>query len=351
MPSAVFVVPGPLATLTGGSVYDRRMVDGLRQRGWSVDVRELREGFPRPSRPALEHAAHAFASIDDGATVVIDGLALGAMPDVVQPHASRLKVVALVHLPLAEEIGLEAETARSLEASERRALQLVKRVVVTGYATVDAVVHLGVRAADVAVVEPGADASPLSRGSGSTTVSLLCVATISAGKGHEGLVRALAANRAHAWALTCVGSVSRDRPAVERLTRLIAAEDLHERVTLVGGASGDRLEACYDGADLFALNTARETYGMAVADALAHGLPVVSTRTGAIPTLVGDEAGLLVEPGDEPALTEALSRVLGDAVLRERLRDGARHVRERLEHWDAAVGRMAAVLERVAADG
>lgn len=332
-------------------MYDRRMVDGLRQRGWSVDVRELREGFPRPSRPALEDAADAFASIDDGAIVVIDGLALGAMPDVLQPHARRLKVVALVHLPLAEEIGLEAHTARSLEASERRALQLAKRVVVTGYATVDAVVNLGVRASDVAVVEPGADASPLSRGSGSDTVSLLCVATISAGKGHEGLVRALAANRSHAWALTCVGSMSRDRTAVERLTRLIAAEGLHERVTLVGGASGARLEACYDGADLFALYTARETYGMAVADALAHGLPVVSTRTGAIPTLVGDEAGLLVEPGDEPALAEALSRVLSDAVLRERLRDGARHVRERLEDWDAAVGRMAAVLERVAAGG
>jgi glycosyltransferase involved in cell wall biosynthesis len=351
MPSAVFIVPGPLATLTGGSVYDRRMVDGLRQRAWSVDVRELGEGFPMPSRSALEDAADALASIDDGATVVIDGLALGAMPEVVEPHAGRLRIVALVHLPLAHEIGLEAHAARSLEASERRALRLVKRVVVTGRATGDSVVHLGVRAEDVTVVEPGTDPAPLSRGSGGKTVSLLCVATISAGKGHEGLVRALAGNRVHAWALTCVGSMARHRPTVERLTRLVFDEGLHERVTFVGEASGDRLEAWYDGADLFVLNTARETYGMAVAEALAHGLPVVSTRTGAIPALVGDEAGLLVEPCDEPALTEALSRVLGDARLRERLHDGARRVRERLEHWDAAVGRMAAVLQRVAADG
>jgi glycosyltransferase involved in cell wall biosynthesis len=351
MPSAVFIVPGPLTTLTGGSVYDRRMVDGLRQRGWSVDVRELREGFPLPSPSTLEHAADALASIDDRATVVIDGLALGAMPDVVQRHAGRLNVVALVHLPLAEEIGLDADTARVLEASECRALRLVKRVVVTGRAAVDAVAHLGVRAENVTVVEPGTDLAPLSRGSCSKTINLLCVATISPGKGHEGMIRSLAANRAHSWALTCVGSVTRHPATVERLARVVAAEELDGRVTLVGEAAEDGLQACYDGADLFVLNTARETYGMAVAEALAHGLPVVSTRTGAIPTLVGEDAGLLVDPCDGPALTGALSRVLGDAGLREHLRDGARHARERLERWDGAVGRMAAVLERVGADG
>ena len=54
----------------------------------------------------------------------------------------------------------------------------------------------------------------------------------------------------------------------------------------------------YDRTDVFVLATLRETYGMAVAEALAHGLPVVSTSTGAIPALVGTDAGLLVAPGD-----------------------------------------------------
>ena len=83
---------------------------------------------------------------------------------------------------------------------------------------------------------------------------------------------------------------------------------------------------------------------MAVAEALAHGLPVVSTTTGAIPELVGDDAGLLVPPGDAEALAEALARVIGDAGLRARLAEGARRVRDRLPSWDDAAGKMSTVL-------
>jgi len=91
-----------------------------------------------------------------------------------------------------------------------------------------------------------------------------------------------------------------------------------------------------------------EGYGMVVAEALARGLPVVSTATGAIRDLVGDEAGIVVPPGDLAALADALSRVLGDADLRARLADGARRVREHLPTWDAAAVAMAQALERAA---
>jgi glycosyltransferase involved in cell wall biosynthesis len=356
MRSLVFLVPGRLATLTGGSIYDRRMVDGLRGRGWSVDVRELDEGFPRPSTQALDHAARTLASLADGSTVIVDGLALGAIPEVLRPHAERLKLVALVHLPLAAEVGLDASVARELEASERRALQSARAVVVTGCATVDAVKSLGVRPEAVAVVEPGTDPAPISERAPGEPLNLLCVAGMTAGKGHEDLIRALAANRDLGWTLTCVGSLTRHPITVERVRRLVAAEGLGDRVALTGEREPGLLERYYGRADLFVLNTMRETYGMAVAEALAHGLPVVSTRTGEIPTLAGGpagdlNAGLIVEPGDLPALTNALRRVLSDAGLLERLRDGAKHARRRLEGWEVAAARMAAVLERVSADG
>jgi glycosyltransferase involved in cell wall biosynthesis len=122
-------------------------------------------------------------------------------------------------------------------------------------------------------------------------------------------------------------------------------------VSLVGDLDAATLETGYDAADLFVLATLHETYGMAVAEALAHGLPVVSTTTGAIPDLVSDGAGLLVPPGDTGALTFALSQVLGDASLRARLAEGARRVRDRLPTWEDAVGKMAAALQRMATDG
>ena len=110
-----------------------------------------------------------------------------------------------------------------------------------------------------------------------------------------------------------------------------------------GEADAATLPGHYHSADVFVLATLYEGYGMAVAEALARGLPVVSTRTGAIAELVGDEAGLVVPPGDVTALSHALSQVLGDAAadgVRERLAAGARRVRERLPTWDDAAGRM-----------
>jgi glycosyltransferase involved in cell wall biosynthesis len=345
MPSVVFIVPGRLSTLTGGSIYDRRMVEGLRQRGWSVLVRELDGSFPQPRADALDQASAVLAALPDGMTVIVDGLVLGAIPSLVSPHARRLRIVALVHLPLADEVGLDTDSRRRLEASERCALALSAGVVVTGRSTVGAIAGYGVQPERIILVEPGTDAAPVARGSGSATLQLLSVATLSPGKGHEDLVRALSANRDRQWELTCVGSVTRYPADAERLRRLLIAEGLDARVVLAGEFDREALAACYDRSDLFVLATRRETFGMAVAEALAHGLPVVSTRTGSIPELVGEEAapdaaGLIVTPGDVGALTVALSRALDDPGLRVGWRAGARRARQRIHTWDTAVTRM-----------
>jgi glycosyltransferase involved in cell wall biosynthesis len=347
----VFIVPGRLDTRTGGYAYDRRIVAGLRARGWSVDVRELDGSFPHPSSGALTQAACVLAAIPDGATVIVDGLALGAMPVEAEREASRLRIVALIHLLLADEIGISREAATRFEASERRALGAASMVIVTGAGTAAALASYGIAPNLIAVVEPGTDRAPLAHGSRGGPLQLLCVGTLNAGKGHDVLFRALAAIPHREWHLTCAGSLERDPGTVKRLRDMLRAEGLDARVSLVGDLEGAALTSCYDQADLFVLATRHETYGMAVAEALAHGLPVVGTATGAIPELVGDEAGLIVPPGDRAAFTSALSRVLCDAHLRSRLAEGARRVRDRLPTWDDAVTKMAAVLENVKAHG
>jgi glycosyltransferase involved in cell wall biosynthesis len=120
---------------------------------------------------------------------------------------------------------------------------------------------------------------------------------------------------------------------------------LQDRVRFTGELNGEALERAYDAAEVFVLATRQETYGMAVAEALARRLPIVSTTTGAIPALVGDEAGLLVAPGDVEALAHALTRVIGDEALRRRLTAGAARVRNRLPSWDEAARRFGAALE------
>ena len=121
-----------------------------------------------------------------------------------------------------------------------------------------------------------------------------------------------------------------------------------EQVSVAGELDADAIARCYDTADLFALATLHETFGMAVAEALARGLPVVATATGSIPELVlKNTAGIVVPPGNVDRMTEALSLVLGDAALRAQLASGARAARERLPSWEDASRRMAAALERL----
>ncbi len=350
MPAVVLLVPGSIATRTGGYGYDRRIVAGLRELGWQVTVRELDGSFPRPTPSALQGAARALAALPDGAVVLADGLAYGAMPDEARAEAARLRIVALVHHPLAEESGLDASTAQALAASERAALAAARHVVVTSHRTAARLPDYGVTPDRISVVEPGTDPAPLAPGSGGEAVHLLCVASLTPRKGHAGLLRALSRLTALPWRLTCVGGALHP-PTAERLRELTATLGLADRVTMAGEGDDAMLAAAYAGADVFVLPTLYEGYGMVVAEALARGLPVVSTPTGAIAALVGEHAGVLVPPGDDAALEAALRRVIGDPALRARLSEGARRVRAHLPTWADAASRMADILTRTGSDG
>jgi len=274
------------------------------------------------------------------------------MPDIVERESARLHIVALVHLPIAAAVALAPDMAARFKAGERRALLASRLVVITGAAAVPLLAEYGLPDQHVVVVEPGTHPASLARGSGESTPHLLCVATLNPGKGHEVLLRALASiDPGAAWRLTCAGSLTR-HPAIAARVRALARElALEDRVSFVGDLDAEALDHCYGTVDLFVLATLQETYGMAVAEALAHGLPVVSTSTGAIPALVGDDAGLIVAPGDVSALAGALAGVIADSDLRARLAAGARRVRDQLPTWNHAAARMAAALEGLATHG
>jgi len=343
----VFVVPGPISTRTGGYIYDARIVEGLRHRGARVKVVELTESSRHTAEDDLRSATVALSRLPAGAVVVIDGLALTAIADIVEREADRLTIVALVHLPIAAGVGLDAAIAEQIRAQEGRALRAARRIIVTSAATIPLLASYNLPDGSIRVVEPGTDRAAIARGSDGDMVHLLCVATVNAGKGHEILLRALARVPGRAWRLTCAGSLTRDPAAVERVHRVSAELGIADRVRLAGELDANSIADCYNTADVFVLATLQETYGMAVAEALAHGLPVISTTTGAIPSLVGTEAGILVPPGDADALSAALIRVIDDADLRARLAEGARRMSERLPTWDDACEKFAAALPTV----
>jgi glycosyltransferase involved in cell wall biosynthesis len=357
--SVDFVVPGDIRTPTGGYIYDREIIAGLTERGWHVTVHELDASFPAPTPAALRAARATFARFADGSIVVVDGLALPGLDRVLGGEARRLALVALVHHPVALETGLSADDAERLAAAERRSLAHMRRVITTSHWTARTLAVDGVPVGDLRVVEPGVDRRK-SRGSTDPkaaavpgtpheTLNLLCVGTLTPRKGHAVLLEALNELRDRPWHLTCAGSLLRDAPTVAAIQHQIDRLSLRKRVSLLGDLDRDALERQYARADVFVLPSYLEGYGMALAEAVAFGLPVVSTTAGAIPETVPANASVLVAPGDGRALAKALAEVIDDPARRAALAANARAARASLPTWATAVGKFAAALDGLGA--
>ncbi len=338
MRQLAFLVPGSIAQLTGGYLYARRLVEGLGARGIAVTVTELAGRFPAADAAARAAGAAALAALEDGAIAVIDGLALAGCIDCLGRDAQRLRLIALVHHPLAAETGIGADAAASFAALEARLLPLMGGVICPSAATAAAVAAYGVAAARIAIAPPGTmkpARPPLRRSDG--TCRLLTVATVTPRKGHDVLMSALARLGERRWRLRLVGSFTRDPATTVSLRATIAALRLGGRVALEGEWPQEHLAAAYAASEVFVLASRHEGYGMAFAEALAFGLPVVATTAGAIPDTVPASAALLVPPDDPEALAAALTQIIDDAELRARLAAGAAAAGAALPDWSQAV--------------
>jgi glycosyltransferase involved in cell wall biosynthesis len=343
------IVAGDPDQLTGGYVYDARIVAALRARGRAVEVVGLEGRFPEPDDLARQSMARALSSLPDGAHVVIDGLAMGGLPEVIAPHADRLVIIALVHHPLADETGLDEATRRHLLDSETRALALARRVIVTSRWTARGLDRFGVPAARLFVVEPGVEPAPLAASALDLEPPgprrLLCVATLIPRKGHDVLLEALAGLKERDWTLEAIGSHERDPDHATRLLVTAQRYGLEERILWGGERDAAGLAAAYHRAELFVLPSRYEGYGMVVTEALSRGLPVITTTGGALVDTLPPTAGLAVTPDDAAALEDALAAWLDDPELRRRLRRGAREVRHGLGDWLQAGDRFLAALD------
>ena len=303
--------------------------------------------FPAPSQAASADAAVKLRAIATNEKVLIDGLALGAMPEIVQVEGKRLRLIGLVHHPLADETGLTPEQSAALRESERMALAAVRQIVVTSTATACRLAQMGIDTARIAVLEPGTDPAPLGRRAGQDPLQLLCVGALIPRKGHASLLEALSTLSDLSWQLQIVGSLERDPATTANVQAQIERLGLTQRVVLRGEVDDEALEAAYQQADLFVLPSLFEGYGMAFTEALAHGLPILGCEAGAVADTVPADAGVLVTPGSSAALASALRRLLSSPGERRRLAAGAERARAQLPDWTHQGQRWAELLEHV----
>ena len=341
-----FAVPGDLATPTGGYRYDRRIIAELPALGWGAEVVNLGDGFPYPTADTRATACARLSALARGRPVVIDGLAFGVLPDAAEALRASHSLVALVHHPLALESGLSATECASLHASERSALGCARHVIATSATVARLLVeHYGVPSGTVSVVEPGTDRVSTAPRNGAGVVKLLAVGSVIPRKGYDVLIAALARLRHLPWQLVIAGDCGRSPQTYRQVKGEIGRLGLADRVSLLGAVAFDELAPLYASADLFVLPSRFEGYGMAYAEAIAHGVPVVGTTAGAIPDTVPAAAGVLVAPDDIEALAVALQRVIENPADRERLAAGARAAT--FPSWPQQAALFARLLERV----
>jgi glycosyltransferase involved in cell wall biosynthesis len=347
---ALLALPGDPDTPTGGYVYDARVRAAAPAAGLSLGLLPLPGAFPDAGAADIDAALAALARAD--APLLIDGLALGVLPGH-RIAALAQPVVALLHHPLGLETGIPPARRDAMLLVEAEALAACVHVITTSRTTADtAIALLGVPPEKITVAAPGLDRAPAALRRGAPPM-ILGVGTISRRKGWDVLANALARIADLAWRCEIVGPDDREPDAAAALRAQIAEltradPRLAGRIRLTGALDSAGLHAAYQGADLFCLPSRYEGYGMVVAEAMAHGLPVVCSAAGALPEAAG-EAGVLVPPDDPAALAGALRALLTDRAEADR-RAAASHARAHaLPGWNATAAIIAGVMRRYGA--
>jgi glycosyltransferase involved in cell wall biosynthesis len=331
---------------TGGNIYDRRVCTGLAEAGWEVLVATVAAAWPVPDSAARADLARIVSAIPDDEIALIDGLIASPTAAQLLPHTGRIRMTVLLHMPLAT--ALDTRHDATALRSERVVLRAATGVVVTSeWSRQQVLSRYEIPACRVHVARPGVDrvAAPARPVRG----HLICVGTLGRHKGQDLLVEALAALRDLDWHCVLAGPLNRDPDFVEQLQARITCLGYGHRVRLAGVLTGAALSHAYTTADLLIAPSRSETYGMAVTEALAHGLPVIATAVGGLPEALGSIAdgtrpGQLIPSGDPAALAAAIGDWLGDEGRRRRLRAAARKRRLNLPGWEQTAQEMANAL-------
>ncbi|HEX3965934.1 MAG TPA: glycosyltransferase family 4 protein [Trebonia sp.] len=331
---------------TGGNIYDRRVCAGLAEAGWEVLVATVAAAWPARDPDADADLARLLSAIPDGETVLVDGLIASPAAAQLLPHAGRIRVAVLLHMPLATAAGTQHNA--NADRSERDVLRAAANVIVPSEWTRRQVLtRYQVPGHRVRVARPGVDrvAAPARPVPG----HLICVGVLSRHKGQDLLIEALAGLADRDWHCVLAGSLDRDPDFVEHLRTRIRQLGYDHRVRLSGVLAGPALSHAYTTADLLVAPSRSETYGMTVTEALAHGVPVIASDVGGLPEAFGSAVdgtgpGQLIPPGDPAALAAALGDWLGDEGHRHRLRAAVRQRQPTLRGWEQTTKEIADAL-------
>ncbi|MCK0163958.1 glycosyltransferase [Marinobacter sp. S6332] len=338
-----FIVPGDPNQNTGGYRYVRKLVEALNEAGTKAMVTGVPGAFPKPDAIAIQAMDNLLVKLEEGSRVILDGLAMSAMPEVLAKHTHRLRLIALIHHPLADETGLNKSEQDWFFEREKLALATVGGVFTTSAFTAYRLADYGVAPERIRTAEPGVEnpvgnvLPTISEALGGTQKArvphILCVAHLSPRKAQHHLVQALAQLDDLLWHCTLAGSCERDSTYANTVQKQIDELGLNARIDLAGEVDAQRLASLYQSADVFVLPSLYEGYGMVIDEAIAAGLPVISSDGGALKNTSARPGVRLYRAGDTSALQANLKAWLGDPVALAQARALAENESSNVMSW------------------
>ncbi len=339
-----FLTTGDIHSLTGGYLYNLHMIEGLEQMGYSVNI--FGTDWPWENKPDLEKISRFhFEKLAAGSCIVIDSLVLSLLRKAVQEFHEKLIFVGLIHLPASYTIN-SGEFGYP-DKEEMLVFQQMRCLIVTGQFTFDLLCQAGLNPDTIRIVVPGTDHFPQKKHYKTIPSELICIANYSPIKGHDVLIRSLHRLTEWNWTLHLYGDTDRDKDFSAGIISLISRLHLESRVLMHGIAGRDEISGIFLESDLFVMPSRFESYGMALTESLAHGVPVVATRAGNIPYTVPAGMGCLVEPGNEAQLADSIRSLLEDPVKYSTLCSAASQYHLQLRSWEQAVTEFERIIRKI----
>lgn len=355
------VIYGSLETLTGGYLYDRKLIEHLRAHGDEVEVVSLPwRGY---GRHLADNAARSLRTRLGGRrfdVLVQDEL---NHPSLVLTNR-RLRrdggcpIVSIVHILRVDERP-DDRLAAMYAAVERLYLRSVDAAVFSCAAVRASAEALARRPLRGVVARPCADhLGPAvderdirRRARTDGPLRVVSVANVVPRKGLHVLLDALRRLPAKRWRLTVAGSLTVEPRYVRGIRRAVNEAGLEDRVDLLGAVDPERLPALLAAHDVLAVPSTAEGLAIAYLEAMRCGLPVVATAAGGAGEIVehGRE-GWLVAPGDAAAIARHLGRLTGDRELLARMGVAARRRIDDHPSWQASLAPVRELLASLAAE-
>lgn len=342
---------GDIDGRSGGFRYDRKLVEGLRQAGDTVDVVEL--PWRDYGRGLLDNASRR---LREQLRVDVDVMLQDelAHPSLVRTNRHLpYPVVSVVHHLRASESRRLSSVYRAVE---RRYLGTVDGAVCNSSATQSVVAGLGVDPESTVVAPPAGDrfapdidGKPIDRRARERPLQVVFVGTVTPRKGLTTLIDGLADSGTEAE-LTVVGRPA-DEAYVDTVRRRVRNHDLGERVRMAGELSDEALSTTLRSSHVLAVPSQYEGFGIVYLEGMSFGLPAIASRAGGAAEIVADgETGILVDPDDPDAVAAAIARFAADPDRLASMGRAARRRYERHPDWAETTARVRRLLRTVLAD-